>query len=140
MVPAPLQRALVPSEVRKIWELGGRDEAKHLLRFEVKHALIHGISGSIVHKASLTKDTAGPFKHVKWLTGAKNSEGVEYAGQHRTAALKMVLKASIKELDKITKELVNDKENQDLVEKQMNLIKVLRERGCWLVAYYDLGE
>jgi hypothetical protein len=52
----------------------------------------------------------------------------------------MVLKATLSELDKVSRQLVNDKGNQGLVQKQMDLTKVLREHGTWLVAYYDTGE
>jgi hypothetical protein len=140
IVPSPTQRELVPSEVRKIYDLGGRDKANKLLRFEPKHALTHGISPLAIDTASLVNDPAGPFKPVVWMDGARDSTAVEYAGQHRTAALELVLKATLEEYEKVCKRLVNDQNNQTLINKKEDLLAILREKGCWLVAYYNKGE
>jgi hypothetical protein len=140
MVPSPTQRELVPSEVRKIYDLGGRDKANKLLRFEPKHALTHGISPLAVDTASLVNSPAGPFKSVVWMDGARDSTAVEYAGQHRTAALELVLKATLEEYEKVCKRLVNEQHSQTLINKKEDLLAILREKGCWLVAYYNKGE
>jgi hypothetical protein len=140
IAPCPMQRDLVPSEVRKIWEIGGRDEAKLLLRFETQHALIHGVSGKSLDHGTLVKDLAGPFQEVVWLEGANDTTGYIYAGQHRTAALELVLKATLAELAKVNKKLGSDKENPGLLTKKRNLVKILQDKGTWLIAYYDTGK
>jgi hypothetical protein len=139
ILPGPMQRDLVLSEVRNLWVLGGRDEAKKLLRFDPKHALIHGVSGKLLDQSSLNKDRAGPFKAVAWMREAPQSKAYVYAGQHRTAALEMALKPTLQELEEVQKKLINDQDNQDLIDKQRSLIKILKEKGTWLVEYYDTG-
>lgn len=139
-VSPPVQRELIQSEVRKIFDLGGREKANNLLRLDSKHALIHGISKNSIDLTSLVKDPAGPFKPVIWKDGAKQTEAVEYAGQHRTAALQLVLKATLEEYVKVCKKLVNDQGNQTLITKKSDLLAILRDKGCWLIAYYDKGE
>jgi hypothetical protein len=101
--------------------------------------LANSFSGKCVKPDSLTKATSGTFPVVAFEDGAQQYSGFVYAGQHRQEALKMVLASTLEELAKIDRKLANDKGNQNLVDQQMRLIKILREKGLWLVAFYDTG-
>jgi hypothetical protein len=139
MVPGPMQRQLVQADVKKLWELGGRNSADKLLRFEPQHALIFGISGKTVNKETLTVHSRGPFTAATWLPGASTSTGYIYGGQHRIAALALSLKETLDEFHKISQELHHSQNNQDLITKQTELKKILKTKGTWLVAFYDTG-
>lgn len=133
------QRELLTEQVTKIFDMGGGTKADKLLRLDPTHALFYGVSGGAVIPSSLTKNSAGPFKPVKWEHGAIKTNMVEYAGQHRRAALRKVLAQPMAEYAKILDHLENTPEDDVLLKKKEKQLRFLREKGTWLVAFYDMG-
>lgn len=137
--PGPMQRDLVPSEVKKLWELGGRDQADKLLRFDPKHELTITVSGAAVDKTSLTTSLNEPFPHIQWLDNASATDGYLLAGQHRCAVMKMILQPTLDEFGKVEAKLEKDPDNQTLKDQYQQLLLILQTKGIWLVAFYDHG-
>lgn len=138
----PMQRDLDKATVKMLYDMGGKDEAKTLLRHEPQHALVFGATRDIVDITSLCKNLDGPFRHVVWKNGATAHQIIRYAGQHRTAALQMVWKGAIDELKRIEKRLIKgaEKSEEKLKEQKAEIVARLHAEATWLVAFYDEGD
>ncbi|KAF8666312.1 hypothetical protein AX14_006501 [Amanita brunnescens Koide BX004] len=64
MKSPPLQRELVPAQVKKLLDIAGQT-GKGLLRLIPEHEIIIGISGKAINVESLSHDSRGPFETVE---------------------------------------------------------------------------
>jgi hypothetical protein len=139
MKSPPLQRELVPAQVKKLLDIAGQTR-KGLLRLIPEHKIIIGISGKAINVESLSHDSRGPFETVEFTDLAPLAKCILYAGQHRIVTLKHLLEETIKEEKLVKERLIDQPENITIQRMHSQLVTALQEKGRWLVAFYDIGK
>lgn len=106
------------------------------MRHLPKHALIHVVDPSFIDPSCLNKETVDTYQTVQWTEHAAAGDIKEYAGQHRTAALKATAADLFNQLKIVEKKLVKKPAEPNWLAEKASILEELKEQ-TWLVAYYS---
>jgi hypothetical protein len=129
VVKGPNVREIDGRITARLHRLAGAD-GSGLQRLEPAHALTFVVDPSLINTTSLrTGGQATDFQQVVWQPGAEDAEIIQFNGQHRIEALKLVFSSTLKEY----KQVKNKPKRQA---RHDVLLETLNTKGNWLVAFY----
>lgn len=138
-----LQREVQTRHVNALFELGDGGSGKNLRREDPETAMVFLVNSGYIQQSSLVQSVSGPFKEVKYTPEAKGKTIRLVDGCHRWEVVKKLMKGILERLEKLREKDVSKMDGDSRIEHDKevaSLEQVKKERGFWLVKFYDAGE